>query len=69
MFLTAQQLSNIAKIDRYRRTSQEMSITSQACLCLAGSRDDLGDFSKDNLQEALGNANLLHEKGASLCMS
>ena len=29
----------------------------------AGSRDDLGDFSKDNLQEALGNANLLLEKG------
>lgn len=26
------------------------------------SKDDLGDFSKDSLQEALGNANLLHEK-------
>ena len=29
----------------------------------AGSKDDLGDFSKDSLQQALGNANLLHEKG------
>ena len=29
-----------------------------------GSKDDLGDFSKDSLQEALGNANLLHEKGS-----
>lgn len=26
------------------------------------SKDDLGDFSKDSLQQALGNANLLHEK-------
>lgn len=26
------------------------------------SKDDLGDFSKDSLQEALGNANLLHDK-------
>lgn len=26
------------------------------------SKDDLGDFSKDSLQEALGNANLLHER-------
>ena len=34
----------------------------------AGSRDDLGDFSKDSLQEALDNANLLHEKGSVACV-
>jgi len=35
----------------------------------AGSKDDLGDFSKDSLQEALGNANLLHERGDYLYLS
>ena len=34
----------------------------------AGSKDDLGDFSKDSLQQALGNANLLHEKGVRMCI-
>ena len=32
----------------------------------AGSKDDLGDFSKDSLQDALSNANLLHERGTAL---
>ncbi len=39
-----------------------LTVISFVCVT-AGSKDDLGDFSKDSLQEALGNANLLHERG------
>ncbi|KAL0039422.1 hypothetical protein WJX79_007497 [Trebouxia sp. C0005] len=51
-----QELSQIESNRELRKGYRDLQQSIQR------SKDDLGDFSKDSLQEALGNANLLHER-------
>ena len=62
--------SNPFKVSLQRSLTMPALLTVLNFRCvIAGSKDDLGDFSKDSLQEALGNANLLHERGDYLYLS